>query len=139
MRAVLLFSALMHIVAVGALAAFALRGWLNVNRPREPTTPEFVGAATVLGLAVAVVGTLIAWLGRGFESALTTGLAAGLLSALAFMLALGVMPQARPDPAAPPSYYARMAALGLVAAVVLTEVIAFTFLVATASRVAPYS
>ena len=89
MRAVLLFSALLHIVAVGALAAFALRSWLNANRTKEPSTGEFVSAATVLGLLVAVAGTIIAWMGRPFGPALTTGLVAGLLAALAFMLGLG--------------------------------------------------
>ena len=138
MRAVLLFSALLHIVAIGGLAAFALRSWLNVNRPKEPTTPEFVAAAAGLGLIIAVVGTIITWMGRSFGPALTTGLAAGLLSALAFMLALGVMPNARPDQAAPPSLYVRMSALSLVGALVVTEVIAFCFLVISASRTAPY-
>ena len=137
MRAVLLFSALLHIVAIGALAAFALRSWLNQNRREEPTTPEFVAAAAALGLAVAVVGTVLSWMGRPFGPAVTTGLAAGLLSALAFMLTLGVMPHARPD--GPPSFYVRMSALGLVVAVVLTEVVAFCFLVATASHTAPYA
>ena len=138
MRAVLLFSALLHIVAVGALAAFALRSWLNANRTKEPSTGEFVSAATVLGLLVAVAGTIIAWMGRPFGPALTTGLVAGLLAALAFMLGLGTMSHRGPG-AAVPGQYARMSAFGLAAALILTEVIAFCFLVVTASHTAPYS
>ena len=133
MRAVLLFSALLHIVAIGALAAFALLGWVNRNRPKEPTTLEFVSVAAALGVLVAVVGTIIAWMGRPFGPALTTGLAAGLLAALAFMLTLGVMPHSRnPGPA---SLYVRVSALSLVAALALTEVVAFCFLVATAIHI----
>ena len=136
MRAVLLFSALLHVLVVGVLAAFALRSWLNSNRRTDPSTVEFVSAAALLGIVVVFASTIIAWMGRPFGPALTTGLAAGLLSALAFMLALGVMP-ARGSAA--PSLYVRMSALGLVAVVALTEVVAFVFLVATASHTAPYS
>ena len=137
MRAVLLFSALLHIVAIGALAAFALQSWLRQNRASEPSTLEFVSAAAALGVLIAVVGSIIAWMGRPFGPAVTTGLAAGLLSALAFMLTLGVTPHTRnPGPA---SLYVRVSALSLVGALILTEVVAFCFLVVSASHTAPYS
>jgi hypothetical protein len=136
MRAVLLFSAVLHLAAIGALAAIALRSWLSANRPKEPTVPEYVAAAATLGLSVTLVCTLLSWLGRDFGPSFTTGLAAGLIAALTFMLTLGTL---RPATAEPPSTYARLSAIGLVGALVLTEVVAFCFLIASASRVAPFS
>ncbi len=136
MRAVLLFSAVLHLAAIGALAAIALRSWLNANRPKEPTVPDYVGAAAALGLSMTLACTLLSWLGRAFGPSLTTGLAAGLITALAFMLTLGTL---RPSSAEPPSAYVRLSALGLVGALVLTEAVAFCFLIASASRVAPFS
>lgn len=139
MRAVLLFSAVLHIAAIGALAAFALRSWLNANRPKEPTVPEFAAAAATLGLFVALAGLLFSWLGRPFGPALTTGLAGGLLAALTFILTLGTLPHARPGFAEPPHLYVRVAGAGLIAALVLTEVVVFCLLIAAAGRASPWA
>ena len=137
MRAVLLFSAVLHIAAIGALAAFALRSWLSANRPREQTVPELAGTAATLGLAVLLAGLLLTWLARPFGIALTTGLAAGLLAALAFLLTMGTLPHARPGET--PHLYVRVAGAGLVGALLLTEVVAFCLLIGAAGRMAPWS
>ena len=139
MRAVLVFSALLHVAVIGGLAAFALRSWLNANRPKEPSVPEFVMAAAALAVAVALAGTIVTWTGRPFGAALTTGIAAGVLSGVAFIVTLGTLPHARPGFAEPPSQYVRLAGFGLVGVVLLTEVVAFCFLVSTASKMAVWS
>ena len=165
MRAVLLFSAVLHVAAIGALAAFALRAWLNVNRPNEPTTPEYVAAAGALAAIVTVIGTILSWMGRGFGPSLTTGLAAGLLAGLAFMLTLGTLSPGHVEPAhdeswrgeqgqgehgygeqgysewagEPMGFYVRMSKLGLIGALVVTEVAAFCLLMASAGRASPWS
>ena len=155
MRAVLLFSAVLHVAAIGVLAAFALRAWLNVNRPKEPTTPEYVAAAGALAAVVMVIGTILSWLGRGFGPSLTTGLAAGLLAGLSFMLTLGTLSTAHAEPGhggpdqheqghsewagEPMGFYVRMSKLGLIGALVVTEVAAFCLLIASAGRTSPWS
>jgi hypothetical protein len=139
MRAVLLFSAFLHIAVIGALAAFATRWLFASRRSEEPTFPEYVKTAAALGGCVFVVGTIVMWLGRGFGTAVTAGLAGGLIAALSFLLALGVLPNPWSTSTEPPSFHARVSNASLVAALVLTEVIAFCLLVATAGTTAPFS
>lgn len=132
MHAVLLFSALLHIAAVGLLAAMALRAWLDSRRPKEPSFPEYVGVAAALGVAVMVVATVLMWLARPFGPALMSGLVAGVIAGAAFLLALGALPT-RAAHGGPPTLAARLTVLVFVGALVLTEVIAFSFLASAAS------
>ncbi len=136
MHAVLLFSATLHIAAVGLVAAIALRTWLDVRRPKEPSLPETAMVAAALGLVTCAIATVLVWMGRGFGHALLTGMVAGLLAALAFILALGALPQARPSHGGPPSYAARMTAAAFVGVLILTELVAFSFLVTGAGSLA---
>ena len=135
MRAVMLFSAVLHIATLGALAAWAMRAWVLDRREAEPRVPELVLAAFGLGGIVTIAGTIVMWMGRGFGHAFTTGLSAGVLSALCFLLVLGVMP----GRGMALTQYMRLSFVGLLGALLLTEVIAFCFLVATAGSMAPFS
>lgn len=135
MRAVLLFSAVLHIATLGALAAWAMRAWVLDHREGEPRVPEMVLAAFGLGGVVTIAGTVVMWMGRSFGHAFTSGLSAGVLAALSFLLVLGVMP-ARSMVL---THYMRISFVGLLGALILTEVIAFCFLVATAGTMAPFS
>ncbi len=139
MRAVLLFSAVLHIAAIGCLAAFATRWWFASRRSDEPTFPEYVKTAFTLGGLVFIVGTIVMWLGRGFGTAVTAGLGGGVIAAASFLLALGVLPNPWVTSTEPPSIHTRISNASLVAALVLTEVIAFCLLVASAGTAAPFS
>ena len=134
MHAVLLFSALLHIAAIGLLAAMALRAWLDARRPKEPSFPEYVGVAGALGLAVMVVSTVLMWMGRPFGPALMTGFVAGVITAAAFLLALGALPE-RAAHGGPPSLAARLSVAAFVGALVFSELVAFSFLASAASVV----
>lgn len=135
MRAVLLFSAVLHIATLGALAAWAMRAWVLDRRATEARVPQLVLAAFGLGGVVTVAGTIVMWMGRGFGHAFTTGLSAGVLAGLSFLLVLGVMP----GRGMALTQYMRVSLAGLLGALILTEVIAFCFLVATAGTMAPFS
>ncbi len=133
MHAILLFSATLHVAAIGLLAAFLLRS-RDERRGDEPSFPQVILSAGGLGAAVFVAATVVAWLGRGFGSALVVGLVAGLLAALAFVLALGAWP-ARPadgQPSSQASDIVRRVVIGLFAAL---EVVAFCFLAAAVGMV----
>ena len=132
MRAVLLFSALIHITALGLLVAHALRTWLDNRRPKEPSFSEYVMASAALGGLVLVATTILMWLARGFGTALLTGLVAGALAAVAFLLALGAWPRSQPSFGGPPSRISRITATTFVGVFVVTELIAFCFLAAAA-------
>lgn len=138
MRAVLLFSALIHIAALGLLVAYALRSWLEARRPKEPSFVESVMAAGALGVVVMVATTVLMWLGRGFGSAILTGVIAGALAAVAFLLALGAWPRSQASFAGPPSRVSRVTAMAFVGVIVVTELVAFCFLAAAAGSM-PHS
>ena len=127
MKAVMLFSAAVHIVALGLLAAFALRRWMEARRPIEPSFQEFVGLAGLFGLGMAALATILAWPGRGFGAALVGGLVAGGLGALAFLLCLGAWPQA-PLHGGPPTRIARITGRVFLGTFLALELIAFLFL-----------
>jgi hypothetical protein len=127
MKAVMLFSAAVHIAALGLLAAFALRRWMETRRPKEPSFQEFVALAGLFGLGMAVVATILAWPGRGFGPALVGGLLAGGLGAIAFLLCLGAMPQAAAH-GGPPNRTARITGGVFVGTFLALELLAFLFL-----------
>ena len=133
MRAVLLYSAAVHIAALGLLAAFAMRTWLDARRPKEFSFPEMIGIAGLLGAAMMVVATILTWPGRGFGAALLTGIIAGLLGAAAFMLCLGAWPE-RPSHGGPPSRTSRITGGVFVGTFLALELVAFLFLAGAAVR-----
>ena len=136
MRAVLLFSALLHVTALGFVAAYAVRAWYG--RKTEPHFNEVARYAAALGSAVFVLVFLFASLGRGAGPSFTTALLAGGGAAAAFLLGLGAMPHPNAD-GTPPSRNLRLAGAGFVAMLVLTEIVAFVLLASAAARVSPYA
>lgn len=134
MRAVLLYSAAVHIAALGLLAAFAMRTWLDARRPKEFSFPEMTMLAALFAVAIAVVATILTWPGRGFGPALLTGLVAGVLGAAAFMLCLGAWPE-RPSHGGPPTRTSRITGAVFVGTFLTLELVAFLFL-ASAARTA---
>ena len=136
MRAVLLFSAVLHLAALGFVAAYAVRAWFG--RKTEPHFNDTARYAAALGGAVLVLVFLFASLGRGAGPALTTGLVAGVLAAAAFLLGLGAIPHPNAD-GSPPSRNLRLAGAGFVAMLVLTEIVAFVLLAGAIARSHPYA
>ena len=134
MHAVLLFSAAVHVAAIGVLVAYALRHWVETKRPMEPKFPEVAMAAGAVGLSVAVVATILLWIARGFGHALLTGLVAGMLAAVAFLLALGAWPE-RPKHGGAPTRTSRITAGVFVGVFLLVQVVAFCFLASAAAGV----
>ena len=135
MHAVLLFSATVHLAALGLVAAAALRGRLDARRPKEMTLNETITAGGALGVLVAVVITVMMWLARPFGAALATGLAGGAVTALVFLLALGAWPAPPPSFGEPPSVVSRRVAMVGVGLCILTELVAFCFLSAAATSI----
>ncbi len=133
MRAVLLYSAAVHIAALGLLAAFAFRTWHDARRPKEFSFPEMTMLAAALGGAMAVVATILTWPGRGFGPALLTGLVAGVLGAASFLLCLGAWPE-RPTHGGPMSQSGRIAGFVFVGTFLVLELVAFLFLAGAAGR-----
>lgn len=132
MHAALLFSATLHVAALGLLAAWALKRWTGMRRPKEMSLHEHVTAAGALGLCVALAVTVLMWLARPFGAALATGLAGGVVAALAFLLALGAWPAEPLSFGEGPSVASRRAAAVGIGLCVMTELVAFCLLVAAA-------
>lgn len=133
MHAVLLFSAAVHLATLGLVAAAALRRWTDVRRPTEMTLHEHITAAGALGIAATLAITVLMWLARPFAAALATGLAGGVITAVAFLLALGAWPAPARAFAQPPSAATRRAAMVGVGLCVATELVAFCLLSAAAA------
>ena len=132
MHAVMLYSAAVHIVALGLLAAFAFRSWHEARRPKEFSFPEMATLAGALAAAILVVATLIAWPARGFGPALVTGLVAGLLGAAAFLLCLGAWPE-RPAQGSP-TRTSQITARVFIGTFLFLELAAVLFLAGAAAR-----
>ena len=133
MHAVLLFSAAVHLAALGLVAAFALRRWTDARRPKEMTLDETITAAGTLGVLVTIAVALLMWFARPFGAALATGLGGGAVTALAFLLALGAWPAPAPSFGEPPSPAARRVAMVGIGLCIATELVAFCFLSAAAT------
>ncbi len=138
MRAVLLFSAVLHLAALGFVAAYAVRGWFGSQRKAEPHFTAMAGAAAGLGAFVLAIVFVFSASTRGTGPAFTTALVAGVLAAAAFLLGLGAIPHPRND-GTPPSRNLRISAAGFVALMVVTELVAFMLLVGAALRMSPYA
>jgi hypothetical protein len=141
MRAVLLFSAALHISALGLVVAYALRHWIETRRPKEPSLNENVTAAFTLGGVITVATTLLMWFARDFGAALLAGLAAGALAGVAFLLYLGASPGERPAHGGEGLFpmERRMTTIALVGVLALSELAAFCFLISAAGALPPHS
>ena len=138
MHAILLFSATLHIAAIGLLAAFVLRYRQESQHADDPSLPQLTIAAATLAAAVFVVTMLLMTIARGFDPALITGLIAGVLAAVAFLLGLGAWPAIPAEGQAPSraSVIVRQVFVGTFAAL---EVLAFCFLAAGVGMLGPYA
>ena len=133
MHAVLLFSATVHLAALGLIAAATMRRWMDARRPKELTLDENITAGGALGLLVAIAITVLMWLARPFGAAVATGLAGGAITTVAFLLALGAWPAPAPSFGGRPSVAARRVAMVGIGLLVVTELVAFCFLSAAAT------
>ena len=140
MHAVLLFSAALHIAALGLFVAFAMRNWLETRRPKEPSFEENIMAAFTLGGGIAAATTLMMWFGRSFGAALLVGVVAGAIAGLSFLLYLGASPGDRPAHGGEGlfGFERRMTTLALVGVLALSELVAFCFLIGAAGAM-PHS
>lgn len=131
MRAVLLFSAALHIAALGCFVAYAMNNWVSTRRPKEPTFHENISAAFVLGGIVVAVGTIMMRFFYPFGFSFRTGLVAGTVAGLSFLLYLGAAPGERPAHGGEGmfAFERRMLDMALVAVLAGSQLVAFCFLV----------
>ena len=140
MRAILYFSAVMHVVALAVIVAYGAEAWRRRWGRPEPSFHESVRSAAWFGVALLAGVGLISWFGPfSFGRALVAGLLAGVLGAFALMLCNGARPFRMLMPGETLSHTERGTARIFLAVFAAMQLLAFTFLAYAATALPVHS
>ena len=140
MRAILLFSAVMHVAALALVVAYGAEIWRRRWGRPEPSFQSAVWSATRFGLAVLAGVTVILCFGPfGFRRALVAGIVAGVVGMISLLLCAGARPFRMLMPGETLSPAARTNGRVFLAVFAALQLVAFSFLIYAATTVPPHS